>query len=115
VFLYEARQSYEENDENIEVERMRYSGVWILTVFVYMNVHEYGQKERRNALPGPGTNGLSVRPRPRRVVLWLSFPDHDQHFKDERTKYQAMPVLKGVKQRGVVPSATIPNGYDSSS
>jgi hypothetical protein len=45
VFLYEACQLYEENHEYIEVERMRYSGVWILTVFVYMNM----VKEKRTS------------------------------------------------------------------
>lgn len=79
----------------IEIDRMRYSGSRILTVFMYMNDVE----------AGGGTNfpdlNLTVMPRRGRVLLWPSVLDDDPHAKDFRTDHQALPVEAGIKYGAV--------------
>jgi prolyl 4-hydroxylase len=94
LLKYEVGQFYEEHHDYIEIDRMRYSGVRILTVFLYLNTVERGGATN---FPLLGPTGISVQPRQGRVVLWPSVLDDDPHAKDDRTNHQAMPVQEGIK------------------
>jgi prolyl 4-hydroxylase len=95
LLRYEFSQMYEIHHDYIEIDRMRYSGVRILTVFLYLNDVEEGGETHFPLLGGP--DGLKVRPRLGRVVLWPSVLDDEPHLKDGRTEHQALPVIKGIK------------------
>jgi prolyl 4-hydroxylase len=101
LLRYEVGQFYEEHHDYIEIDRMRYSGVRILTVFLYLNDVEEGGETHFPLLGGSGDSssgeGLKVRPKLGRVVLWPSVLDDDPHLKDGRTNHQALPVLRGIK------------------
>ena len=91
LLRYEVGQFYEEHHDYIEIDRMRYGGVRILTVFLYLNDVEDGGETDFPLL------GLSVTPKRGRVVLWPSVLNDDPHLKDERTNHQAKPVRRGIK------------------
>jgi prolyl 4-hydroxylase len=91
LLKYEVGQYYKTHHDYISHLKERQSGVRMITVFLYLNDVE----------EGGGTDfpdlGLTVQPKRGRVVIWPSVLDEAPDEKDDRTRHQALPVIKGVK------------------
>lgn len=91
LLRYEKGEFYNTHNDFIPYQVDRQCGARILTFYIYLNDVE----------EGGGTNfpefGLTVTPKRGRVALWPSVLDDNPNVIDDRTKHQALPVIKGIK------------------
>ena len=87
-------QFYLTHHDYIEHEQFAIQGPRILTVFMYLNDVEAGGETRFDWFD---SNGILVKPKLGRVVLWPSVLDDDPTTIDDRTEHEAMPVVQGQK------------------
>ena len=70
-------------------------GPRLLTFFIYFNEVTKGGGTRFPRINWP--QGLTVEPKPGRVLIWPSCLDHDLYKEDKRTEHEAMKVVEGEK------------------
>jgi prolyl 4-hydroxylase len=91
LLRYEEGEFYNTHNDFIPYQIDRQCGARILTFYMYLNDVE----------EGGGTNfpelGLTVTPKRGRVAIWPSVLEDNPSAIDDRTKHQALPVIKGVK------------------
>ena len=91
LLRYEKGEFYNTHNDFIPYQVDRQCGARILTFYIYLNDVE----------EGGGTNfpvlDMTVTPKLGRVALWPSVLDDDPNRIDDRTKHQALPVIRGTK------------------
>jgi len=91
LLRYEPGQYYMPHTDWIDKHERQSHGPRLLTVFVYFNEVTRGGETR---FP---YEGLTVRPRRGRVLIWPSARDDDVYKVDKRTWHEAVPVEEGQK------------------
>ena len=73
----------------------------VLTVFLYLNdVEEGGETHFRDLLGKDGAGsaeGIAIKPKAGRMVIWPSVLNEAPNDKDRRTFHGSLPVKKGIK------------------
>ena len=96
LLKYTEGQFYRTHHDFIFRDLERQCGPRVLTFFLYLNDVEEGGATKFPLLKKK-EGGLKIYPKKGRALLWPNVMNFDPNIKNERTKHEAMDVVKGEK------------------